>query len=103
MKQMREMEVQMSRERAEIARQRNEIQRLHSEIRHELELATRDATLRERLLPLQRRHQEMMHRKGGQPTARDQAAPDQVAAAPAAAEAPRKDSGLIRRLFGGQS
>ncbi len=102
MKQMREMEVQMSRERAEIARQRNEIQRLHSEIRHELELATRDATLRERLLPLQRRHQEMMHRKGGQVSARESAGPEAPPPpAPAASEpARKKDSGLIRRMFG---
>jgi hypothetical protein len=103
MKQMREMEVQMSRERAEIARQRNEIQRLHSEIRHELELATRDATLRERLLPLQRRHQEMVHRKGGQVSAREPATPEATtpAPAPAAGEpARKKDSGLIRRIFG---
>ncbi len=103
MKQMREMEVQMSRERAEIARQRNEIQRLHGEIRHELDLATRDATLRERLLPLQRRHQEMMHRRGGQAQAREQpaAVPPSTPAAPVAPEPARKDSsGLIRRFFG---
>jgi len=57
MRQMREMELQMAKERAELARQRNELQRLHSEIRHELELATRDAAVNERLRMLQRRSQ----------------------------------------------
>src|SRR5262249_38487422 len=59
MEQMREMEVQMARERAEMARQRTELQRLQNDLRHELELAARDATLRERLAPLQRRHQDI--------------------------------------------
>ena len=53
------MEIQMSRERAELARQRNELQRLHHEIRHELEVAARETTLRDRLQPFQRRHQEL--------------------------------------------
>jgi hypothetical protein len=57
MRQMREMELQMAKERAELARQRNELQRLHSEIRHELELAQRDAAVNERLRLLQRRSQ----------------------------------------------
>jgi chromosome segregation ATPase len=101
MKQMREMEVQMSRERAELARQRNELQRLHADIRHELELASRDATLRERLMPLQRRHQELMHRKGGAPSAaREQAPPPEPEPAPNAKEERGKDSGLLRRFFG---
>jgi hypothetical protein len=100
MQQMREMEVQMSRERAELARQRNDLQRLHSEIRHELELASREAELRDRLMPLQRRYQEMTHRKGAEP-------PRGAAPAPAtepADEEPQpqqvKGSGLLRRLFG---
>jgi septal ring factor EnvC (AmiA/AmiB activator) len=59
MRQMREMELQMAKERAELARQRNELQRLHAEIRHELELAQRDAAVNERLRMLQRRHQEV--------------------------------------------
>jgi DNA repair exonuclease SbcCD ATPase subunit len=64
MKQMRDMEMAMSRERAELARQRNELQRLHSELKHELDIAARNASLRERLLPLQRRHQDLAARKG---------------------------------------
>jgi hypothetical protein len=100
--QMREMEVQMSRERAELARQRNELQRLHSEIRHELELASRHAALRDRLEPLQRRHQEMLHRKGSEPS-RDAAATaaPQSSAPPSAQDAPAKNqTGLLHRLFG---
>jgi len=59
MRQMREMELQMAKERAELARQRNELQRLHSEIRHELELAQRDAAVNERLRLLQRRSSQL--------------------------------------------
>lgn len=59
MRQMREMEMQMARERAELARQRNELQRLHSEIRHELELAQRDAAVNERLRLLQRKSNQL--------------------------------------------
>jgi chromosome segregation ATPase len=99
MKQMREMEVQMSRERAEMARQRADLQRLHSELRHELDLAQRDASLRERLAPLQRRSQEVMNRRGAAPTAvLSEATPLSPTKGPPAQ--PKKDSGLIRRLFG---
>jgi hypothetical protein len=105
MQQMREMEIGMSRERAELARQRNELQRLHADIRHELELAARDATLRERLMPLQRRHHEMLHRKGagGPPPAQPQGREPQPQARevePAPKEERSKDSGLLKRFFG---
>ncbi|HEV3235674.1 MAG TPA: hypothetical protein VGZ25_01715 [Gemmataceae bacterium] len=100
MQQMREMEIQMAKERAEIARQRNEMQRLHGEIRHELDLAARDATLRERLAPLQRRHQDVMTRRGSSPAPGAGPASANAAPAPAAEAAPpKKDSGLLRRLF----
>ncbi len=99
MKQMRDMEMAMSRERAELARQRNELQRLHTDIRHELELAAREASLRDRLVPLQRRHQDISNRKGAAPQTeiRKAVAPDP---APAPAPPPKKESGLFRRLFG---
>jgi len=101
MEQMRQMEVQMSRERAELARQRNELQRLQNDVRHELELAARDATLRDRLAPLQRRHQDMVNRTGG---ARAQEAHTrEPAAAPATSPSGtggKKESGLFRRIFG---
>ncbi len=94
MEQMGHMEVQMSRERADLARQRTELQRLQSEIRHELELAARDAALRERLAPLQRRQQEIAARRtpGVTPAAAAEEAP--------ADPAPPGSSGLFRRLFG---
>jgi chromosome segregation ATPase len=101
MKQMRDMEMSMSRERAELARQRNDLQRLHNDIRHELELAARDASLRDRLVGLQRRHQDLNNRKGVSP-APEQAPPAAAVnhAAPAAkAPPPKKESGLFRRLF----
>ncbi|MFN4260035.1 MAG: hypothetical protein ACK4RK_12135 [Gemmataceae bacterium] len=100
MRQMREMEVQMARERAEMARQRNELQRLHSEIRHELELAQRDATLNERLRMLQRRHQETGG-SGGRGSGEyavggsSSVPTDQPTPPPG-----KKDSGLLRRFFG---
>ncbi len=99
MEQMGQMEVQMSRERAELARQRTELQRLQSEIRHELELAARDAALRERLAPLQRRQQEIAARRvpGVTPVPPPAAVPPAADAAP---EAGRNGSGLFRRLFG---
>jgi hypothetical protein len=97
---MREMEVQMSRERAELARQRNELQRLHSEIRHELELASRHAALRDRLEPLQRRHQEMLHRKGSEPSREAGAAGPDSAASGTQPASPKGQTGLLQRLFG---
>lgn len=103
MEQMRQMEVGMSRERAELARQRNELTRLQNDVRHELELAARDATLRDRLAPLQRRHQELINRHGGTTTpARPAAAPEAPSTRnPEPEEGPGgKDSSLFRRLFG---
>jgi hypothetical protein len=100
MAQMRDMELQMSRERAELARQRNELQRLHTEIRHELELAARDATLRDRLAPLQRRAQEAINRRGGAPASgQTQPMPNPIAQ-PAEETRQTKGSGVFRRLFG---
>jgi hypothetical protein len=104
MQQMRQMEVQMSRERAEMARQRNEFQRLQNDVRHELEMAQRDATLRDRLAPLQRRHTDMMNRAGGpRPQAQEQT--QQAGVLEPAREGvgrsgQKKESGLFRRLFG---
>jgi hypothetical protein len=95
MEQMGQMEVQMSRERAELARQRSELQRLQNEIRHELELAARDAALRERLAPLQRRHQEMNSGRASAPP--EAPAPANGAAADASRQAGK---GVLRRLFG---
>jgi chromosome segregation ATPase len=99
MQQMRQMEMAMSKDRAELARQRNEVQRLHNELNHEIEMASRDPGLRERLVALQRLQGEMSGRK-------------QTAAAPAAgtkqsgqktdapAPARKENSGLLRRIFG---
>ena len=100
MQQMTQMEMTMSRERAEMARQRNELQRLHSDIKHELEMASRDATLRERLVSFQRRHQEFSGRKGN--AGSDAATPPTEAQEPTSVDAPlpKKGEGLLRRLFG---
>jgi DNA repair exonuclease SbcCD ATPase subunit len=102
MQQMRQMEMAMSKDRAELARQRNEIQRLHSELNHEIENASRDPALRERLVALQRLQGEMTGRK---PTATIQPAskaPSQSAPLTHAEAAldKRKNSGLLSRIFG---
>jgi hypothetical protein len=96
MQQMREMEIQMSRERAEVARQRNEVQRLHNELSHELELAQRDAGLRERLAPLARRQQESSSRRGT-PQKNDQGGPAPQGGAKSQDEG---GGGFLGRLFG---
>jgi hypothetical protein len=60
-------------------------------------LAARDAALRERLAPLQRRHQEMTARRSSGPA--ESAAPAAEPAAPPAV--PRQgNSGIFRRIFG---
>ena len=101
MQQMRAMEVQMSRERAEIARQRADIDRLHVKFQDELEQASREATLRERMQPLMRQHQVMMRSGSSEPPSRLAKEP---AKAPAAQPtAPATTSGIFRRLFGAGS
>jgi hypothetical protein len=97
MQQMRIMEVQMSRERAELARQRSDIERLHLKMQDQLELASRETSLRERLQPLVRQHQQMMRNGSAEPGPR--ASKDQPPAQ-AAQIAPNTTSGLFRRLFG---
>jgi multidrug efflux pump subunit AcrA (membrane-fusion protein) len=97
MAEMRNMEVQMARERADLARQRSELQRLHSELRHELEVASRDAALRERLAPLYRLQEEMLRRRSDAPR-------PPTAAPPTAQPAPeppngQRSSGFFRRMF----
>ena len=96
MRQMREMELQMAKERAELARQRNELQRLHSEIRHELEVAQRDAAVNERLKVLQRRHKEVVEGPSSPPS-------DAPKKQPPSSQAPKKEGGgsIIKRWFGG--
>jgi chromosome segregation ATPase len=98
MAQMREMEVQMARERAELGRQRNDLQQLHNEIRHELVRASREAELRTRMQPFQRRHQDMTSTKNGEPAKTAQEAG--VGHGEASKESRPKDSGILRRLFG---
>ena len=104
MQQMRQMELAMSRERVELARQRSELQRLHNDFQHELELASRDGSLRDRLAGLQRRHQEVMNQKGAAPSSvtRPASTPNLMPPVSAPTPAPKKgNSGLLRRLFGG--
>ncbi len=103
MSQMRQMEVAMSKDRAELARQRNEIQRLHSELNHEIENASRDPGLRERLVALQRLQVEITGRKPTTQSHVYQAPPppgNRPLPAAKAAPAKKESSGLLRRIFG---
>lgn len=100
MEQMRQMELAMSRDRAELARQRNEIQRLQAELNREIELASRDPGLRERLQALQRRQPDSAAtRKPATPAPAPAPAP---AAPPAEGSNKKQSSGLLRRIFGGK-
>ncbi len=91
MRQMRDMEVSLAKDRADLARQRAEIQRAQADFHRELEMASRDPQLHDRLMSLQRRSQENMGRKGSDP----------ILPRPATmpAEPAKKQSGLFRRLF----
>lgn len=94
--QMSAMEMELSRDRADIARQRNELTRLQSELQREIETASRDPLLYERLASLRRRHQEVAIGKGT-PAGES---PSTATAAPAQQPAAKRPSGLLRRLFG---
>src|SRR5262245_26013025 len=100
MAQMREMEMAMSRDRAELARHRAELQRLHTDLNRELENASRDAGLRERLLALTRRPAEGGRNKTTAMLPVVKTADIEAAKAPGAS-AKKGNSGLFRRMFGG--
>lgn len=106
-RQMREMEVQMARERAQLARQETELKRLNADIQRELELLQRgDTGLREQLAKFQRRQQEAMTRgaAGPRPATLEQEEalpPPPASAGPSTPTPPPRDSGILRRLFGG--
>lgn len=100
MQQMRQMEMAMSKDRAELARQRNEIQRMHNELNHEIEIASRDPELRERLVALQRLQGEISGRKTpNQPHVALNKESAEAAAAPARS-GKAEGTGLFRRIFG---
>lgn len=94
MEQMREMELAMSRERAEMARQRNEMQRLQADLSHEAEQSSRDSGLRERLQALQRRPPEPPSSPPAKTPVRSVADTH---------PASKTNSGIFRRIFGGNS
>ena len=83
--QMRQMELALSRDRAELARQRNELQRLQADLNREIENASRDSGLNDRLKAL-RSHRD-------------------PPATPAKTDTPTaptdKNSGFFRKMFGG--
>jgi hypothetical protein len=98
MKQMRDMEMSMAKDRADLARQRIDNQRLQSEIRHELDLLARgDASVKDRLATFQRRSQEAGVRPQQSPTA---PLPSPAAMPMSAAPPKAANSTVFKRLFG---
>jgi hypothetical protein len=89
MAQMRTMEMALAKDRAELARQRAEVQRLQGDLKHDMETASRDGGLRERLTALQRRSSTTT------PT-RTTVNQD----TPTPGQSPPSKSGLFRRIFG---
>jgi hypothetical protein len=89
MAQMRQMEMALAKDRADLARQRAEVQRLQGDLKHDLESASRDGGLRERLTALQRRS-----------AAPAPARPTVTQDTPTPGQNPPTRSGLFRRIFG---
>ena len=101
--QLREMEMGMAKERAELARQRSEMTRMSADLQREVEIASRDPNLRERLNTLQQRRPGSVHnlnlgasgehRRPATSTAINLDTPTDLGKS--------QPSGLFRRLLGG--
>jgi hypothetical protein len=98
MAQMRQMEMSLSKDRAELARQRQELIRLQAEVNREIDQASRDPQLRERLMALRRTNDNLKKDAPGNGQHAAKAAPPKPA--PNGAPAAQQNSGLLRRLFG---
>jgi hypothetical protein len=97
MAQMRQMEMALARDRAELARQRAELQRLHGELKRELDIASKDGGLRERLGALQRGVNNAAVTRSGA----SEDTPVKQVAKPSTSGSPSiNKSGLFRRIFG---
>ena len=89
MVQMSQMEMSMSRERAELARQRTELQRLKADLEREIEKASRDGSMQERLQSLRKPYEQ------------NTTVTDVKRSVSEATPTPKKQSsGVFRRLFG---
>jgi hypothetical protein len=110
--QAREMEMAMAKERADLARQRADLQRLQADVQREVELASRDPGLRDRLATLQRRPDGRPRSAatlgdinlGAAPAANGARRPATMAAIDLNAEATngaQMKSGFFRKIFGG--
>jgi hypothetical protein len=96
MTRMQQMEKAMSKDRAELTRQRNEIQRLHQELNQEIETASVDPGLRERLGTLEVLQGKVSDHK---PSASPSLHSNRPAVAPAEPTPGKQGSGLLRRIF----
>lgn len=113
MQQLRAMELALAKDRADLARQRAELDRLHADFQRELEHASRDSELRDRLAAFQRRHVAPPGKRASDPEVSQAAIATAVALTkqtPVDTPAPpperarlsggKQASGLFRRLFG---
>jgi hypothetical protein len=98
MGQLRQMEMSLAKDRAELARQRVDMERLHNEIKHELDTASRDGGLRERLQALQRRASDAAMPRPSLPQNNHQSGQGSRTAPPPSGANITK-SGLFRRIF----
>jgi hypothetical protein len=106
--QMRTMEMALSRDRAELARQRNDILRLQSDVHREIEVASRDAGLRERLATIRTRGSNGPGTGRAPKTEINIELPPELPASTNTQSPPappvnkvKAGSGMLRRIFGG--
>ena len=99
--QLREMEMGMAKERAELARQRSDMQRMSADLQRELEMASRDPALRERLNNKQQRRPGSSHNLGASGEHRRPPTMTSINLDEPADLGKSQPSGLFRRLLGG--
>jgi chromosome segregation ATPase len=98
MAQLRQSELMMAKERAEMARQRQELARLQSDLAREIEMASRDPSLRDRLQYLRRPETVKV-------TMPPPSVPTPLPGVPATSDTPshsdiQKNNSIFRRIFG---
>jgi chromosome segregation ATPase len=101
MAQLRQMEMALAKDRAELARQRAELTRLHDELKHEVDVASRDGGLRERLGALQRAATNATMPRAS--ATQNTPPPGQLPKVPTVTPGAPPRSGLFRRIFGSGS
>ena len=98
--QLREMEMGMAKERAELARQRSDMQRMSADLQREVEMASRDPALRERLNNMQQRRPGSVHNLGASSEHRRPPTMTSINIDEPVDLGKSQPSGLFRRLLG---